>query len=250
MKRILIMILMAASAMATQAQTDSAAIIVDRFVSILNMKMLPTDSMVVVTSIQVDRNNPKDTIIMRRWVAYPNKSRSEVWYGKKILDGFVSDGMSQHMFFDTTMQIWRNTTHVQYLDNQAAYDVRGPFHNWRTQGVELRYNGEKQFQGHPVYAVEVELPNTNNREYFFEKETGMLFLYRVLDQHTGDSVKEEYKTDWRAYHEYQEKGACIFPKVESYQNQGHIYIIHHKVEFRPIDDRVFKQTEEQRKRWE
>lgn len=220
---------------------DTAAMVVDRYISLLNMKELPRDSMVVVTSIQVDRDNPSDTTIMRRWDAFPNKSRSEVWYKGRMLDGFVSNGADIYMFFDTTRSVWRNCLPVQYLDNHIAFDIRGPLYYWRTNGSELRYLGKKTFQGNPVDAVEVRVPSCNVREYFFEQQSGLLFLYRVMDEIVGDSVREEYRTDWRAYHEFQPKGRCFFPSVESYQNQGHVYIIHHHVELLPIDDRIFYQ---------
>ncbi|MCQ2297819.1 MAG: hypothetical protein MJZ51_04255 [Bacteroidales bacterium] len=243
MKRILTAILLTAVLSPIWGQeADSAAMIVDRFVAIMNMKDLPRDSMVMVTSIQIDRDNPSDTTIMKRWDAWPNKNRSEVWYHGRMLDGFVSDGIQQHMYFDTIRRAWRNCMHVQYLDNYVAYDIRGPLYYWRTNGSELKYLGELSFQGKPIYGVEISMLSNYTRQYFFEKESGLLFLYKMTDHLVGDSIREEYITDWRAYHEYQKKGACIFPEVESYQNQGHVYIIHHQVEYVPYDEKVFKQS--------
>lgn len=244
MKRILVLLSVMMLALQGQAQVvDSAEWVVDRHVSLMNMAMLPKDSMLFVVTCQIDRDNPTDTIMTYRWEANRNRRRVEVWQGRRLDTGYILNGKDHSRYFDTIRNVWRTVQESMLWDNYVAYEFKGPLYYRKSNGAQLRYMGEKTFNGHPIYAVQIDMPQSFKREYYFEKESGVLFMFKEFDEVVTDSVRPEYKVDWYAYHEYEPLGMCLYPKTASYQNNGHVYIIINQAEIMPIDDRVFDQNQ-------
>lgn len=223
-----------------QYSPDTAATIVERHLSILNHDNLPGDSVLYIESHIVDRNNPTDTVIMKRWAQGPFKFRVEVWHHGKKETGYYSNGKDIFRRYDPNGKMWVNVTQMEYYDWAMAYDFRGPLHNYKTKGGELKYAGAYTYQGTPVDRVFVGMPNMYNRYYLFEKESGLLFLIDETDDFFGNEKTDTtHHVKWRAYHEYQPLGDALFVSSESYMSYGRVKLIRNHIQFIKPDDDIF-----------
>lgn len=242
MRKVIVFIFVLVVAGVTLAQQDSATIVIDRYLNLLNYNELPTDSMLYIETQMVDRNNTDDTVIVKRWYQYPNSYRTEIWINHTLDDGFFNTNDSLRRYYDKKYRVWRIPTIETYYDMQRAYNFHGPFFYWRSNGTELYYEGTKTFQGHLVQQVLVRAPAMLDRHYIFEKESGLLFLFTEDTTHleTRGGFDRVSHVDWRAIHEFQPVNAAIFPSIESYQSEGRIYIIKHRIRLLPRNNDIFK----------
>lgn len=225
---------------AQEAPTDSAAMIVDQYLRLLNFDAVKTDSMLYIESFVIDRDNTDDTLFMRRWHIEPNSNRVELWHGGELGFGLTTDGYKIFKKYNAEKKQWQRIPVETYYDNESGYNYHGPLHNWRKLGVELTYMGELDFQGNRVYRVLAKEPYRYDRYYLFEKMSSILFLIDEQTTHSEDITDKAIHVDWRAFHEYVPLGDCLFPSVESYQHEERITIIYHKYRYLPIDRSLFK----------
>lgn len=227
---------------------DSAALIVDRYLNLLNSDNLHADTMLYIRSTITYRDNPTDTQYLYRWFVPPQHYHTELWHGDTLVFGAYSNG--HDCFRQWKNGRWRAISHTEFIEVNNGYDFRGTLYNWRTQGIELTYEGEWTMLGQAVYRVLVNDPSRRPRNYIFQKDNGLLVL--IDEQSTADTVADNTaKTPagqsstpgitLRAIHEYIPFDHSKLPSVESYQyDDGSVAILHHRYAYRPIDATKFQ----------
>lgn len=219
---------------------DTAETIIEKHLSALNHDNIPSDSLLYIESCIVDRNDPTDTLIMKRWAQGPFKFRVEVWHNGKRETGYYSNGKDRFRRYDPNGAMWVDVTQMEYYDWAMAYDFRGPLHNYKAKGGEVKYAGSYTYQGRPVDRVFVGMPNMYDRYYLFEQTSGLLFLIDESDHFYGDAKTDTtHHVEWRAYHEYQPLGESLFVSTESYMSYGRVKLIHHKPYFIKPNTEIF-----------
>ena len=220
---------------------DSAALIVDNYTKLLNYDGIRSDSILYIETTIVSDNQTDDTLIMRRWFLPPNNNRVEFWQKGKRQTCFHSDGEKIFRKYDTTAHAWASATEDTYYMECSNYDYHGPLYKWNINGVELFYKGTSTFEGTPIYVVHVEGPSRYDRNYFFEKSTGLLFFVQEFPTIEGKPMTAHgSQVDWRAIHEFTPFGNSVLPTQESYQHQGIITVMKHTYKYLAPDKTIFK----------
>ena len=218
-----------------QSTTDSAAIVINRYLSNLGHDSLNWQTVDIKSVITFSDGNY--TIMMERRFAFPEYSFVKLSRKGKVFFGLYSDN-TEFLMYDTARHSWDVTSESDYLRMLAGYDIRGPLWNWENMSILAEYRGTSDFEGNRVYRVRVHDPLRGDREYLFEKTTGNLFL-------TIELPHEEQKpaVDWRAIHEYTPIGGFLFPTLESYQYKGVITIIASEIQLKPFKKSDFERPE-------
>ena len=223
----------------TQA-ADSGSIVVDRHYAIVNVDNIPADSMLYIESFSVDAHVPTDTVFMRRWFAAANLARVEVTYHGHPVAGMQSDGKTLFRTLDTARRAWEGLPADRYHIDISGYDFRGPLYRWRTDGSELYYQGEWEFEGHRVRRVFVMSPNRYDRNYLFEKESGLLFFVDERDTHSDNMATGDGEhVRWRAYHEYTPLGTSLYVSQESFMKDNVVTVTYHTYRLLPRSSEPF-----------
>lgn len=250
MKKVILIIVCLLGISTVQSQeavgkVDSAEMIVSRFLKMQDFNKLSRDSILYMETHIYYRSKPTDTAILKRWFLPPNRFRAELWHGDTVVEGNYTDGRGIHRQLTPSMKMgWVDVTPELYYENEQQYDIRGTLHNWRAEGAELKYDGVWNFNGHEVYRVLVETPNKYNKNYIFEKESGMLFLIQETDEKSEYNDHKAYDhPDWHAYHEYQPWGAVLLPSVESYQVGNDIVYYYTHFKNLPLNMDIFKKNQ-------
>lgn len=247
----LILILLAADNVRGQ-ETDSAAWVVNRYMQLLNYDALNhPDSMLYIESKVFNRDIPGDTLVMKRWFAYPNTDRIELWVKDKCTMGLLRDGKKNFYRLHPERKVWTAIDRSAYLDYQSSYDFHGPLYHWDMNGMELSYKGIVKINNQEAYSVFVRSPFGWDRYYLFEKESGLLFLVNVMETSLNPEdafINKALKLDWRMTHEYIPLGQSLLPSAESYQNREGITIIKHTYSYLPIDRKLFDNPIQQKKK--
>ena len=227
-----------------EGDTAMAARIIDNYLGYLNFNHLLNDSVVAVVSYVVDRSHPNDTITIYRWYAANHQNRIEMWQDNRMEDAYFSNGKGIFRRFSSGRREWVDLTQMSYYDLTSALDIRGALYEWRSKGSEPSYMGEYNYEGHPVYRVFVASPEIYDRNYFFEKETGLLFILTEEDHIFGDNKPSQnaHRVDWRAWHEFTPFHGCLLPSIESYQIMTQIVIIHHYYHLEAYNKSLFSEA--------
>lgn len=232
MKRIAIGIMLVATALSgwcQQAQRqqrggvkDSAEWVVDRYLQLMNLDALRSDSILYMETVIYYASSPQDTAIMKRWFLPPNRFRAELWHGDTLLEGTYTDGKRVFREYNVkTLDGWTRVAESRYYNVAPTYEFRGPLYNWRAQGGVLEYQGVWNFQGNEVYRVYMEAPERYNSYFFFEKNSGLLFLEQQTSHHSEYSNHQaSVHPDVHGVHEYQPLGVSLLPSYESFQIEG------------------------------
>ncbi len=224
----------------TAEDTAKAIAIVDRYVDYVNYERIRNDSILFITTHIVDYEHPQDTMTIYRWHYWPNLDRIEMWQKGKMEMAAYTDGKKLFKQFSEKYRAWRLVTRSTYLDFVEPYDIRGPLGKWRSRAAEMYHMGEYDFEGHPVDRVYVTMAGSLDRFYYFEKETGLLFLVTEIKHQMGGGVPDiDNMVDWRGWHEFVPVADCMMPSEESYQVQGQLVILHHTYRFIPYDAKCF-----------
>jgi len=253
MKKILYTILLTCLLVPLQAQTPAetpstegdsikAAKIINNYLSYIDFNHILKDSMLCVTSYVIDRDHPQDTMTIYHWYMSGRQLRIEMWQDGQLQEGFYSDGKKIFRMFRPTVREWANVTQNDFYDYTIPHDVRGALYDWRSKGAEVHYAGQYTFNGHNVDRLFVSSPGIFDRYYFFEKETGLLFMLTETDHIFGDSkvTKDAQRVDWRAWHEFTPFHGVLMPSIESYQfNQSQIVFIYRHYHFEPYQTEIF-----------
>jgi len=253
MKKILFTLMFACLLTSLQAQTPQqapapsndtlkAVAIIDNYLNFINFDPILKDSTLCVVSYVIDRSHPQDTMTIYHWYMSDHQLRIEMWQDGKIEEGYYSDGKKIFRMFRPAVRSWDNVTQDNFYDYTIPHDVRGALYDWRSKGAEVSYAGQYQFNGHDVNRVFVSSPGIFDRYYFFEKETGLLFMLTEDEHIFGDAkpTKNTHRVDWRAWHEFTPFRGYLLPTIESYQyEQSQIVFIYRHYHFEPYQPKLF-----------
>ncbi|MDY5969749.1 MAG: hypothetical protein SPJ13_07050 [Bacteroidales bacterium] len=222
---------------------DSGTIVIENYFAKVNVDNVPADSMLYIESFSVNIHQPVDTVFMRRWFGGRNQARVEMTYQGRLVDGLQSDGDNIFRAYDSVKQQWTDIKREQYYD-KMCYDYRGPLYNWRINGAAVYYQGVWDFQGHSVYRVFVMQPGRYDRNYLFEKETGLLFFIDEQDSHDENMRKSRQgHVAWRAYHEYAPLNGALYVSEESFMKDNNIITTRHAYSLLPMNTMPFTTRE-------
>lgn len=255
MKKTLLILLFAGLFSALQAQTpenphptasDSllAARIIDNYNQLTNFEPILKDSILCVVTYMVYRDRPLDTMWVYHWYGSDRRLRIEMWQNGKIQEGYYSDGALIFRKFQAATRSWTDIPQDRFYDFSIPHDVRGALYDWRSKGGEAWYAGQYTFEGKKVNRVFMSMPKAFDRYYFFEAETGLLFMVTENDHIFGDWKKGERsrRIDWRAWHEFTPFRGYFLPTIESYQyDQSQIIIIHRQYHFEAFQPKLFSE---------
>lgn len=252
MKRILLCIILIGTLSTTQAQTASpdhqsvdsttAIRVIDNYLSLIDFNDILKDSMLCAVSHIIDRSHPKDTMTVYHWYMKGRRLRIEMWQEGQLSEGYYSDGKSLFRIFRSGVREWADVQQDQFYDYTMPHDIRGALYDWRSKGAEPRYAGTATFEGHDVHRVFVTSPGIFDRYYYFEKNSGLLFMLTEEDRVYGDAkrFKNAQRVDWRAWHEFTPLNGVLFPSIESYQyNNSQVVLIFRQYHFEPIQETLF-----------
>lgn len=224
---------------ADRQEIDSAEVILERYLALLNYDAIRTDSILYIESRIFIQNSPTDTIIMKRWF-YPQANyRVELWQGGKLTIGLRSNGYDTFMEYDAEQRQWFKVDVARYYNRLDAYNFHSSLYNWRDHHTSLRYDGIWNFNGSQAYRLFIKQQDVFDRYYMFEKESGLLFMYDELDSYMDMERDVTDHVDWRAFHEYTPLDKCLFPSIESYQMNGNIVMIFHQYRYIKFDYDIF-----------
>lgn len=228
--------------LAAAAQSDSVAVrIVDRYLNIMNVGALPTDSMLVVNT-QIIYPSTGDTLSMRRYYAPPQMFRVEVYdQNGKLQTGLCGNGKDRYRAYSTRSEWWRDITVESFYNKLGGFDVRGPLYNWRTDNAYLTYQGRTEYKGQQLDVVHYSAPSFFRRQYMFE-ESGLLSV--IIEE---DSVPEGFfpyhdaHIDWKCIHEYTTVGPAILPSLESFMREKLLTVMRSEMRLEKRDNLIFNQ---------
>ena len=111
MKKLLYIVTLMLIALPAQSQSalsnaDTAALIIGRHYEITDYDAIPKDSMLFIESHIVYQDQPKDTLLMRRWYVWPNRFRLEITRQDSLLTGYRNDGKDEYMKYDYRKDDW------------------------------------------------------------------------------------------------------------------------------------------------
>ena len=241
MKRIALIIALLLP-LALHAKSDStAAAIVDRYLSLLNVDALPHDSMLVITTT-VTSPGSTDTFTMKRLYAWPQMFRVDVFdAGGKRLTGLCGNGTTRHRSYDTLRGWWRELTKETFYYKLSSFDFRGPLYNWRSQGVDLEYQGKTTVKGEQLDVVKVSGPTVYTRMYMFQ-DNGMLALIIDSDKvEADDAPYSDTHIEWKCIHEYQHIGETLLPSLESFARDNRLTVLQSEAHLEALETLQFNQ---------
>lgn len=214
-------LLVATTIMAQDVAPDSSEWVVGRYMSLMNYESLPRDKMLLIESVAVPRYSGGDTTIVRRWYTGTSSCRIEVWQKGSLMEGWHNYEHKIFRKYDTKKKQWVDASEIHYYDHTVGYDFRGPLYRRATNGTSMAYGGIATFEGHSVYKVLATAPGMFDREYYFEQQSGLLFL--ILEKETsygGERDGGEGRLEWRSIEEYLPVGEMLMVSKETYQQEG------------------------------
>lgn len=236
-----VILIMAQQSWAQSPIKDSAAIIVDKYLDMINYNGIRSDSILYIETTIVSDNQLEDTLIMKRWFFPKGNTRLEFWQYGKRQTCFHSNDDKIFRKYDTIAHAWTSETKDTYHAECDRYNYYGPLYKWEISGVELIYRGVSSFEGSPIYVIHVECPEHYDRNYFFEQNSGVLFFVQEFPTIEGKPMtKYDSQVDWRAIHEYKPFGESLLPSVESYQYHGVISILRHTYKYVAYNKDIFE----------
>ena len=213
--------------------TDSATMIVGRYLDILNYGALRSDSTLHITSMVTKRSTPGDTLYIHHYHTAPEYDMVELIHNGKRLLAYYKDGYGNFKRWEPDEGTWQNMAESDYNRHALPLDYHSSLYEWEATGMTLTYEGLWDYKGHPVYRVYAKTKSRYDRYYLFEKESGLLFFVDELQTRNGEPTDPDAtdRIDWRAYEEYHPIGNCIMPSKEIYQQGGDITRIERKFEY-------------------
>ena len=242
MKRLTLMafaLLFSALALGQQQSADSAAAVVDRYLSLMNVEGYSEDSMLVMTTA-VTVYGSNDTLWMRRWFAPPKMHRVELWYHDTLTEGLTSNGDDRYRRYDATKKRWTDIEEREFSTSLTGYDFRGPLYLWRWRGAQLTWGGMADVEGAPLQVVKVSCPGMYDRLYMFEPGSGLLALVVETQNYDPEHAPaKEAHIDFKSYHEYLPVGTHLVPSVESFMRDGALTILTTTATLEGVDRSIF-----------
>lgn len=239
----LMLLVVPISSWGQQEEDDEAlaARIVAGHYAIMNYDAIRQDSMLFVETV-ITTPSHRDTLTMYRWLVRPLCFRVELWHKDTLKTCYYTDGKKHYRRYIDTLGFWETIHQEVYYFEATAYDFRGPLYEWQKKGFELRYGGEVTFEGHKADRILSVHEHQYDRQYFFDHDNHLLFLYTETDNMNGEPmiITRQDRVDWHAYHEYSPVGFSFFISQESYQLNEAIMLLFSKASYRPIDLSIFE----------
>ena len=235
-----ILTLLALLPLGALGQKDTAAAIVDRYITLLGHDRLSQDSVLAMVTT-ITSPGSQDTFVMKRWFMPPRMMRVEVWHGKELQTGLCTNGKDRYRIFFPEKGYWEDRPDYAFYEKIENYDFRGPLYNWRAHGLTLTYKGVTKAKGVELQTVIVEGPGMYTRHYMFEP-SGLLSV--IIETDEIDTVEygrsDEPHTEWKIEHEYMELGtASLLPKEESFMRGGVLTVLRTEAWFEPRQTLLF-----------
>lgn len=229
-------------------EKDSADIVVDRYLKMMNYDGLPHDSTLVLETTVTFHGSP-DTFLLRRWYAPPAMMRVEVWHGDTLTEGLCTNGDDRHREYSRHQGWWNDIASNSFHEKMAAYDFRGELFNRQVLGSKLTYRGTVTTKGQRLQVVSSERKQYYTRYYMFEARSGLLVLMQEKDEmeeakNQTERIKKTLRIkpiEYKVVHEYQPLGECLVPSQESYMRDGLLTIMETKAHLVPRDNMLFNQ---------
>ena len=244
MKRTIITLLLLLSPLLAfgqqEASDDSAAMVVDRYLQMLDLESYSTDSMLVMETA-VTFYGSTDTLWLRRWFSPPRKFRMEQWHQGELVEGLISNNEDNFLRYDAQQKKWLPADKKEITDRLSGYDFRGPLYLWRWNGTKLTWNGHSELKGAPVQVVKASRPGSYDRFYMFEPGSGLLTLMVESEEYdpAGPAPKKENHVEWKSCHEYLPVGTHLVPSLESFMRDGRLTILSTTATMEYIRPRIF-----------
>lgn len=220
---------------------DTAAMLVDRYLGIMNADAMPKDSMLTLVT-KIYTIGTTDTFTLKRWYTWPQKHRIEVWRPDGSLQtAYCSNGNDRMRMYKPDLGYWVDITPDVFYDRLSGYDWRGPLYGWRVQNAHLEYRGRVVAKDHgEMESVLVQAPERFDREYMFEP-TGMLAFIRETGNMDTTNYRpfEAARIEMKFMHEYQEVGPMVLPRTESFVRHGRVTVQTTEAAIVERDDMIF-----------
>lgn len=246
MKRLVILLVLLPLGLRAQTK-DSAELIVERYLKMLNFEALPQDSTLVMEST-ITFHGSTDTFTMRRWYAPPTMMRVEVWHDDQLSEGYCTNGSSRHREYMRRMKWWDDVDHSVFHQKIDAFDFRGQLYNWQVRGVKLSYRGEVNYKGQQLQVVRAEQADVYTRYYMFEKRSGLLVIVQEKDEREkNDAIQvalaqlKVSPMEYEVIHEYLPAGMSLVPSQVSYMRDDLLTIMQTTLHFEPRNNLLFNQ---------
>lgn len=241
MKHLLLCLLLLAPC-AARAQ-DSAAIVVGRYLRLLNAEALPSDSLLIIETTITYRDS-RDTHFMRRYYQAPAMMRVEVWQADTLTAGLCTNGTSRFRQYNMLQGWWNDLSEEEFSLALQAYDPRSPLFNYAARGITLSYTGIILIEGHPFHVVRAEQRDHYNRSYFFDRDSGLLTLItESYDMPAGSHrpMQSLPPIEYKFIHQYQPLGESLIPSEESFRREGVLHILNSTLHLAPRNNLLFNQ---------
>ena len=248
MKKIAHVLFFTALALSVGAQkkpvTDSAAYVVDRFLQIVNYDAIEADSLLYSES-KLFNVHSTDTLRMLRWFSSQNKIRIELWRHDTLVVGFYSNERDKFRSYDLKTRQWEDLGVSDFFRKTKGYSYKNALSRWRDEKYKLTYKGVWRYEGRDTYRVHVQANDQYDRDYLFERQSGLLFLVDESDTYRKNLIDEPgMHPSWRAYHEYIPLGnvvkAALLTSKESYLYDGQVTVMASTYKYIPKNDGVFE----------
>ena len=236
---IAILLLLPATLFGQQEPVDSAALVVDRYLSTLNVEGYSEDSMLVMETA-VTEYGSSDTLWLRRWFASPKKHRMELWRDGQLVEGLIGNDADVFLRYNAKEQRWEKLGEREFFSQVAGYDFRGPLYLWRWSNTKLTWNGITDVEGKPLQVVKASRPGLYDRFYMFEPSSGLLTLIVETEEYVGknEPLKESH-VEWKCCHEYLPVSNHLVPSLESFKRDGKLTILSTTAHMEHIRPRLF-----------
>ena len=202
-------------------QHDTAALVVDSYLSILNYDALPADSTLVLHTT-ISYHGQPDTFYMTRYYTQKGMMRVEVRNQQgDMLTGLCTNGKDRYRQYSRQLGWWEDQEPDEFEVTLQGYDFRGPLYNWRNRGIRLTYNGTSEVEGHILQVVIAEQKNHFMRYYMFDTENHLLNLVFEKDSMMeGSTLRGGIPIDWKVIHEYLPVRESLIVSEESFLRTG------------------------------
>lgn len=113
-------------------------------------------------------------------------------------------------------------------------DLQDAFIDYKTKGSSVEFLGKEEEDGNEYYKIKLTSKNNNEKTYFFDPQTSLVYKVESMVKQQGQDVKSSVK-----YLDYQTTDFGI--KIAFKQDQGMMVMVTKKVTVNaPVDEAIFK----------
>ncbi|MBP3763399.1 MAG: hypothetical protein J6I49_05935 [Bacteroidales bacterium] len=227
---------------APAAALDTAAMVLDTYLRMLNHDGIPSDSTLVLeTTISV--YGTTDTTYMRRWFTAPDMFRVEVEHNGYLQFAIYGNGKDRFRSFNIHTREWEDVDQEHLMTHLSGYDFRTPLYRWREKKAKITWCGHTTLKGQRLQVVKVVMPGYFDRYYMFDPTNGLLTLVIETspDSEASYQRSSQGRIDWKTYHEYLPIGEALVTSLESFMRDGQLTIMATTPRMEARNERYFNQ---------